>query len=43
MEHGPAVPDIVVTNQPDSKVEGRDEQLQRAVEELLKQIDHQTR
>jgi len=39
MEHGPAVPDIIINNRPDSKAEGRDEQLKRAVEELLEQID----
>ena len=39
MEHGPAVPDIIIHNQPDSKAEGRDEQLKRSVDELLKQID----
>ena len=39
MEHGPAVPDIIVNNKPDSKAEGRDEQLKRAVDELLNQIN----
>ncbi|MCF8242274.1 MAG: DPP IV N-terminal domain-containing protein [Melioribacteraceae bacterium] len=39
MEWGPAVPDIEVLNSPDSKAKGKDEQLKRAVEELLKQID----
>ncbi len=39
MEHGPAVPDIIVNNEPDSKAEGRDEQLERAVNELLEQIN----
>jgi C-terminal processing protease CtpA/Prc len=39
MEHGPAVPDIIVRNDPDSKAENRDEQLKKAVEELLKQIE----
>jgi C-terminal processing protease CtpA/Prc len=39
MELNPAVPDIVVDNEPDSKAEGRDEQLKKAVDELLKQID----
>ncbi|MFP4604596.1 MAG: S41 family peptidase [Bacteroidales bacterium] len=39
MEHGPAVPDILIDNEPDSKAEGRDEQLKRAVDELLKQIN----
>ncbi|MFP4047379.1 MAG: S41 family peptidase, partial [Bacteroidales bacterium] len=39
MENGPAVPDIIIDNKPDSKAEGRDEQLKRAVDELLKQIN----
>jgi len=39
MEHGPAIPDIEVDNQPDSKAKGEDPQLQRSVEELLSQID----
>ena len=39
MEHGPAVPDILINNSPDSKAEGRDEQLKRAVDELLNQIE----
>jgi C-terminal processing protease CtpA/Prc len=38
MEHGPAIPDILVENAPDSKAKGEDEQLKRAVDELLKQI-----
>ena len=38
MEHGPAVPDIIVANQPDSKANGDDPQLKKAVDELLKQI-----
>ena len=33
------VPDIVVRNQPDAIEEGRDEQLETAVRELLKQLD----
>ncbi len=41
MEHGPAVPDIIVHNRPDSKAEGKDEQLKRAVDELLQQINQQ--
>lgn len=41
MENGPAVPDIVVENAPDSKANGEDPQLKRAVEELLEQIDDQ--
>ena len=39
MENGPAVPDIVVYNSPDAKAKGKDEQLKRAVDELLKEID----
>ena len=39
MEHGPAIPDIEVYNEPDSKAKGEDPQLQRSVEELLSQID----
>ncbi|MEJ2584320.1 MAG: S41 family peptidase [Robiginitalea sp.] len=39
MEHGPAVPDIIVDNAPDSKANGEDPQLKRAVEELLNQIE----
>ena len=38
MDLVPAVPDIIIENTPDSKAKGRDEQLKRAVEELLKQI-----
>ncbi len=33
-----AVPDIIVNNNPDSKAKGEDPQLQRAVEELLKEV-----
>ncbi len=39
MEHGPAVPDIIIDNSPDSKANNKDEQLKKAVDELLKQID----
>jgi tricorn protease len=38
MENGPALPDIVVAESPDAKAKGRDEQLERAVQELLGQI-----
>ena len=38
-ELGPAVPDIIVENQPDWIARGTDEQLKKATEELLKQID----
>ncbi|MEO0787514.1 MAG: S41 family peptidase [Bacteroidota bacterium] len=39
MEHGPAVPDIDVDNLPDSKANGEDPQLLRAVEVLLSEIE----
>ncbi len=39
MEHGPAVPDIKVENEPGSKAKDEDQQLKTAVEELLKQIE----
>lgn len=39
MEHGPAVPDIIVGNPPEDKARGEDTQLKRAVKELLKEID----
>ena len=38
MEHGPAVPDILVTNPPAYKKQKIDPQLKRAVEELLSQL-----
>ena len=38
MENGPAVPDYVVKNKPDSKARGEDEQLKKAVEVLLEQL-----
>jgi C-terminal processing protease CtpA/Prc len=38
-ELGPAVPDIIVENQPDWILKGTDDQLKAAVEELLKEID----
>ena len=38
MEHGPAVPDVIINNRPDSKANGEDPQLKRAVEELLDEI-----
>ncbi|MEL7248472.1 MAG: S41 family peptidase [Bacteroidota bacterium] len=40
METTPAVPDIELENSPNSKAEGRDEQLQKAVDTLLEQIDN---
>ena len=39
MEHGPAVPDVIVDNAPDSKAKGEDPQLRKAVDVLLGQID----
>ncbi len=39
MEHGPAVPDIIIQNAPDSKARGEDPQLKAAVDELLRQLD----
>jgi len=39
MEHGPAVPDIIVSNNPDDKAKGKDTQLKRAVDELLKELE----
>jgi tricorn protease len=38
-ELGPAVPDIIVENEPDWIAKGTDAQLKRAVEELLKEIE----
>jgi len=38
MELGPAVPDIIVTNNPDDKAKGQDTQLKKAVDTLLKQL-----
>ena len=35
MEHGPAVPDVIIDNEPDSKAKGEDLQLKKAVELLL--------
>ena len=35
MENIPAVPDVILSNAPDSKVKGQDEQLKKAVEVLL--------
>jgi C-terminal processing protease CtpA/Prc len=40
MEWKPAVPDIVLENAPDSKAKGIDEQLKKACEVLLKQINN---
>ncbi|MCB0634978.1 MAG: PDZ domain-containing protein, partial [Lewinella sp.] len=41
MEHGPAVPDILVENPPNNRGLGQDDQLKRAVEVLLSEIDDQ--
>ena len=38
MDFSPAIPDILVENDPDGKAKGQDKQLKRAIEELLKQI-----
>jgi C-terminal processing protease CtpA/Prc len=38
MELGPAVPDILVNNNPDDKAKGEDTQLRTAVDALLKQL-----
>jgi tricorn protease len=38
-ELGPAIPDIIVENQPDWIAKGTDDQLKAAVDELLKQIN----
>jgi len=39
MEHGPAVPDIIVEHPPASKAQGEDPQLKAAVEQLLKEME----
>ncbi|HKK77897.1 MAG TPA: S41 family peptidase [Saprospiraceae bacterium] len=39
MEHGPAVPDIIVENAPDGKAKGQDLQLKKSVETLLEQLN----
>ena len=38
MEFHGAIPDFIVKNNPDSKIKGEDKQLEKAVNELLKQI-----
>ena len=38
MEHGPAVPDYLVTNKPGWKARGEDAQLKKAVDVLLQDI-----
>ncbi len=42
MELQPCIPDVVVVNDPEDVPSGRDPQLERAVEELLKDIDSAT-
>lgn len=39
MENGPAVPQVLVENQPDARSKKEDQQLKKAVEVLLEQID----
>ena len=39
MEHGPAVPDVVIENSPDGKANGVDLQLQKSVEVLLREME----
>ncbi|MGB0837782.1 MAG: S41 family peptidase [Flavobacteriaceae bacterium] len=39
MEHGPAVPDYIVTNPPGSRARGEDPQLKKAVEVLMSEIE----
>ena len=39
MEHGPAVPDLLVDHMPAYKAKQEDPQLQRAVEQLLSEMD----
>ena len=39
MEHGPAVPDVLIENSADGKAKGEDAQLKKAVEVLLGQIE----
>jgi C-terminal processing protease CtpA/Prc/tricorn protease-like protein len=41
MEHGPAVPDYIIYNQPDSRAKGNDEQLKKSVDVLLSEINGQ--
>ncbi|MEM1120253.1 MAG: S41 family peptidase [Bacteroidota bacterium] len=39
MEHGPAVPDVIIENAPDSKAGGEDAQLKKSVEILLNEMN----
>ena len=41
MEHGPAVPDYIVADLPDSRANDEDPQLKKATEVLLSQMDGQ--
>ncbi|QJQ97178.1 PDZ domain-containing protein [Halomonas sp. PA5] len=43
MEHNGAMPDLVVEQTPEDEVAGRDRQLERAVEDMLEQLDEQAR
>ncbi|WP_456420408.1 S41 family peptidase [Lutibacter sp.] len=38
MDFTPATPDIIINNNPDDRAKGKDSQLKKAVEELLKQL-----
>lgn len=38
MEHGPAVPDVIIENAPDGKAKGEDLQLKKSVELLLNEL-----
>ena len=38
MEHGPAVPDVLIENAPDSKAKEEDLQLKKAVDVLLAEM-----
>ncbi len=38
MEWGPAVPNFIVDNSPDSRAKGKDQQLKKAVDELMKEV-----
>jgi C-terminal processing protease CtpA/Prc len=39
MDFTPATPDVIVENNPDDRAKGKDTQLKRAVDELLRQLD----
>ncbi len=40
MEFEPAVPNFVVDNSPDGRAKGKDNQLKKAVDELMKEVNH---